>query len=183
LGGGDDTQDGINYMPNIPTEEVFTMPHRGRVDGTVTATKPLIYSGTMIDDFSITFKDGAVVDFKAGKGEETLRKMLETDEGAVRLGEVALVPNSSPISQMGALFYNTLFDENASCHLALGAAYHNTMKDGPFMSEEDYAAAGGNSSLIHTDFMMGSGEMSIDGVKADGSTEPIMRDGEWAFEA
>lgn len=182
LGGGDLTQDGLPYMPNIPTEEVFTMPHRARVDGTVTSTKPLIYSGTMIDDFSLTFKDGKVVDLKAGKGEETLRKMLETDEGAPRLGEIALVPHSSPISQMGALFYNTLFDENASCHIALGAAYHNTMENGPFMNEEDYAAAGGNSSLIHTDFMIGSGETSIDGVKADGSTEPVMRSGEWAFE-
>ncbi|MCA9913903.1 MAG: aminopeptidase [Anaerolineae bacterium] len=182
LGGGDKTQDGRLYMPNIPTEEVFTMPHRARVEGTVTATKPLIYSSTMIDDFSITFKDGKVVDLKAGKGEATLRKMLETDEGASRLGEVALVPNSSPISQMNVLFYTTLFDENASCHLALGAAYHNTMKNGPFMSEEDYEAAGGNSSLVHTDFMMGSGEMNIDGIKADGSQEPVMRNGEWVFD-
>ncbi len=183
LGGGDTTQDGRHYMPNIPTEEVFTMPHRLRVNGTVTSTKPLIYSSTMIDDFSLTFQEGKVVDLKAGKGEATLRKMIETDEGAARLGEVALVPNSSPISQMNVLFYNTLFDENASCHLALGAAYHNTMKDGPFMSEEDYEAAGGNSSLVHTDFMMGSAEMNIDGIRADGSREPVMRQGEWAFDA
>lgn len=182
LGGGDTTQDGRHYMPNIPTEEVFTMPHRARVDGTLTATKPLVYSGTMIDDFSLVFQEGKVVDVKAGKGEDTLRKMLEIDEGATHLGEVALVPHSSPISQLGTLFYNTLFDENASCHVALGAAYHNTMKNGPFMSEEDYEAAGGNSSLVHTDFMIGSGEMQIDGIKADGSSEPVMRDGEWAFD-
>lgn len=181
LGGGDKTQDGRLYMPNIPTEEVFTMPHRERVDGTVTATKPLNYGGAMIEDFSMTFKDGCVVDFKASSGEDVLREMLATDDGAKRLGEVALVPNSSPISQMGVLFYNTLYDENASCHIALGAAYHNTMENGPFMSEEDFAAAGGNSSLVHTDYMIGSGEMDIDGILADGSTEPVMRAGEWAF--
>ncbi|MCA9894144.1 MAG: aminopeptidase, partial [Anaerolineae bacterium] len=167
---------------NIPTEEVFTMPHRARVDGTLSATMPLVYSGTVIDDFSLTFKDGKVVDLRAKKGEATLRKIIETDEGASRLGEIALVPHSSPISQLGTLFYNTLFDENASCHVALGAAYHNTMENGPFMSESDYAAAGGNSSLVHTDFMVGSGDMQIDGIKADGSSEPVMRDGEWAFE-
>ncbi|MCB9458017.1 MAG: aminopeptidase [Anaerolineaceae bacterium] len=182
LGGGDHTQAGRPYMPNIPTEEVFTMPHRARVDGTLSATMPLVYSGTVIDDFSLTFKDGKVVDLRAKKGEATLRKIIETDEGASRLGEIALVPHSSPISQLGTLFYNTLFDENASCHVALGAAYHNTMENGPFMSESDYAAAGGNSSLVHTDFMVGSGDMQIDGIKADGSSEPVMRDGEWAFE-
>lgn len=182
LGGGDVTQDGRTYMPNIPTEEVFTMPHRDRVDGTVTASMPLNYGGALIEDFSMKFEGGKVVDFRAKRGEAVLRNMLDTDEGARRLGEVALVPHSSPISQMGVLFYNTLFDENASCHIALGNAYLNTMADGPFMSDEDFAAQGGNSSLVHTDFMIGSGAMDIDGIKADGSREPVMRSGEWAFE-
>lgn len=181
LGGGDTTQEGRHYIPNIPTEEVFTMPHRERVNGTVTATKPLNYGGALIENFSMTFKDGCVVDFKASAGEDVLREMLATDDGAKRLGEVALVPNSSPISQMNVLFYNTLYDENASCHIALGAAYHNTMENGPFMSEDDFEAAGGNSSLVHTDFMIGSGALDIDGVLADDSTEAIMRQGEWAF--
>lgn len=182
LGGGDDTQDGRRYMPNIPTEEVFSMPHRARVDGVVTATKPLNYGGSLIEDFSMTFKDGVVVDFSAKTGADVLREMLDTDDGARRLGEVALVPNSSPISQMGVLFYNTLYDENASCHIALGAAYHNTMENGPFMEEADFEAAGGNSSLVHTDFMIGSAETQIDGITQDGTSEPVMRDGEWAFD-
>jgi aminopeptidase len=135
----------------------------------------------LIEDFSLTFENGCVVKATAKKGEDTLKKMIATDEGAARLGEVALVPYSSPISESGIMFYNTLFDENAASHLALGRAYRFTIKDGPAMTQEEFAAAGGNFSLIHTDFMIGSQQMDIDGITRDGTTEPVMRKGEWAF--
>jgi aminopeptidase len=137
--------------------------------------------GTLIDEFSIRFENGRAVHISAKKGEEDLRKLIETDETAGRLGEVALVPNSSPISQSGILFYNTLFDENASCHIALGNAYRTSIKGGDEMTDEEFAAQGGNKSLIHTDFMVGSDKLDIDGICADGSVEPVMRAGEWAF--
>lgn len=173
---------GVPYVANLPTEEVFSMPHKDRADGTVTATLPLIHAGTIIEDFSVTFKQGRAVDFKAKKGAEVLKNLLETDEGARHLGEVALVPDSSPISQSRMMFYNTLFDENAACHLALGRAYRSTMKGGEQMSAEQFSAAGGNDSLIHEDFMIGSGKLDIDGLTKDGKTDPIMRKGEWVFE-
>lgn len=181
-GGFGQTPDGTPFTANIPTEEIFTLPHKDRVDGVVRATLPLNLRGTLVEDFWFRFEEGRVVEVHAEKGEEILRKLLETDEGAVRLGEVALVPQSSPIAQTGILFYNTLYDENASCHLALGRAYRTSLKGGEDMSPEEFAAAGGNDSLIHVDFMMGSEDMDIDGVLPDGSVEPVFRNGEWAFD-
>jgi aminopeptidase len=176
----------IPFVANIPTEEVYTMPHKDKTNGVVTASKPLSYGGgsgggLLIEDFSLTFENGRVAKATAKKGEDTLKKMLDTDEGARQLGEVALVPYSSPISASGIMFFNTLFDENAASHLALGRAYRFTMKDGPAMTPEEFAAAGGNFSLIHTDFMIGSPQMDIDGIIHDGTAEPVMRNGEWAF--
>jgi len=175
-------KNGITGIPNLPTEEVFTTPHKDRVNGTVTSTMPLNYLGALIEDFSLTFENGRAIKVTAKKGEETLRKLIETDEDACRLGEVALVPNSSPISQRGILFYNTLFDENASCHVALGNSYRDTIIGGEDMTEEEFNASGGNKSLVHTDFMIGSDQLDIDGVKADGSRVPLMRAGEWAID-
>lgn len=172
-------KNGITGIPNLPTEEVFTTPHKDKVDGTVTSTMPLNYSGVLIEDFSLTFENGRAVKVTAKKGEETLKKLIETDENAARLGECALVPNSSPISQRKILFYNTLFDENASCHIAIGNSYRDTIVGGEDMTEEEFAAAGGNKSLTHVDFMIGSDKLDIDGVKADGSRVPVFRKGEW----
>jgi aminopeptidase len=181
-GGSIVSQGGIRFTPNLPTEEVFTMPHRAHVDGVVTAARPLSYASTLIDDFSLTFKDGRIIDFKAGRGEAVLRDLIETDEGSHRLGEVALVPHSSPIAQSSLIFFNTLFDENAASHIAIGKAYQFTLQGGEGMSPQDFEAAGGNTSITHVDFMIGSGQMDIDGVCADGSLEPVMRQGEWAFD-
>ncbi|MEQ8676295.1 MAG: aminopeptidase [Aggregatilineales bacterium] len=181
LGGGATNKDDIFYLPNIPTEEVFCAPHREKAHGVVSSSMPLNYNGTLIENFSLTLEDGKVVKVTAEKGEVVLKKMIDTDEGAGHFGEVALVPHSSPISQSGRIFYNTLFDENASCHLALGRAYAINVAGGTKMSEEELTAAGLNTSLVHTDFMIGSGAMNIDGTTADGQTEPIMRNGEWAF--
>jgi aminopeptidase len=174
---------GVDFTANLPTEEVFSLPHREQIDGSVRASLPLPYSGAMIEDFSLTFEKGRVVNISARKGEEVLRKLIETDEGSASLGEVALVSNSSPIARRGHLFYDPLIDENASCHLALGRAYRFTLSDGEGLSDEEFQARGGNLSLAHVDFMIGSGEMDIDGIQADGSTEAIMRQGEWAFDA
>ena len=182
--GGEDTNAAGNlFVPNIPTEEVFTLPHCRRTDGMVTSTKPLNYGGTLIENFRLTFQEGRVVGVEAESGREILKKLVEMDDGAARLGEVALVPNSSPISKFGRLFYNTLFDENASNHVALGQAYNVCLENGETMSEVSFSEAGGNTSVTHVDFMIGSEEMDIDGVLADGSTEAVMRAGEWAFEA
>jgi aminopeptidase len=181
-GGGSTSQNGIFFVPNIPTEEVFTLPHKDQTEGVVSASKPLSVNGTLIDKFSLTFEAGRVVNAVAEKGEANLRRLLETDEGARRIGEVALVPDNSPISQSGLVFYNTLFDENASNHIALGNAYPVSLEGGESMSAEAFAAAGGNQSLIHVDFMIGSGQMDVDGVAENGSVEPVMRDGNWAFD-
>ncbi len=175
------SQTGIPFTANIPTEEVFTLPDKRYTEGTVRSARPLVYSGSVIDNFNLTFKEGKVVDFSAEQGESTLKKMLSTDEGANMLGEVALVPNSSPISQSGLLFYNTLLDENASCHLALGSAYRFSLDGGEKLSLEDFGAQGGNSSLVHSDFMIGSGELNIDGVLENGDVDPVLKAGEWAF--
>ena len=180
IGGAAPTGIGITNVANMPTEEVFTAPHRDRVDGTVRATMPLNVGGNLIEDFSLTFENGRVVDLKAGSGEAILRAQVEMDEGASRLGEVALVPHSSPISQSGVLFYNTLYDENASSHLAIGRAYRNCIAGCEEASEEEFAARGGNTSANHLDFMIGSAEIDIDGITADGEREPVMRGGEWA---
>jgi aminopeptidase len=174
---------GFASVVNIPTEETFTMPHREKVNGTVAATKPLNVRGMMfIDKFSVTFEDGKVVDAQAEVGEKHLLNLLENDEGARYLGEIALVPHSSPISQAGRLLYNTLYDENASCHIALGSAYRFSVEGGEAMSPEEFKTVGGNSSLIHTDFMIGSDQMDVDGITSEGETLPVMRKGEWAFE-
>lgn len=175
------SQNGIPFTANIPTEEVFTLPTKDQTSGTVRSTKPLNYGGSLIEGFSLTFEEGKVVDWTAEKGGKVLENMLEVDAGASQLGEVALVPHSSPISQSGLLFYNTLLDENASSHIALGSAYRFSLEGGETMSEEDFASRGGNASKIHVDFMIGSGEMDVDGVTAGGKREPVMRGGEWAF--
>lgn len=180
-GGSAVSQEGITFNPNMPTEEVFCMPHKYEVDGVVSSTMPLNYGGSLIDNFSLTFEKGKVVDFKAETGEDALRHLLDTDEGARRLGEVALVPDESPISKSGLIFYNTLFDENASCHIALGKAYPTNIKDGSSMSKEELDQHGVNDSLTHVDFMIGSKELDIDGVKEDGSTEAVFRKGTWAL--
>ena len=183
LGGSETAKNGITCNPNIPTEEVFTTPHRLHVDGTVRSTKPLSYQGTLIQDMAVRFEDGAIVDAKARTGQEVLQKVLGTDDGARRLGEVALVPNSSPISASGLLFFNTLFDENAASHIALGQAYRTCLEGGTTASEAELAERGANSSLIHIDWMIGSGEIDVDGIDADGNAEPVMRKGEWASAA
>jgi aminopeptidase len=179
-GGATVSKNGVLCNPNIPTEEVFTTPHARRVEGFVSSTKPLSHQGTLIDNIQVRFEGGRIVEAKASKGEAVLKKVLETDEGASRLGEVALVPHSSPISASGLLFYNTLFDENAACHIALGQCYSKCFVDGASLSQEEIAAKGGNSSLIHIDWMIGSGQIDIDGIKPDGSRVPVMRKGEWA---
>jgi aminopeptidase len=174
-------ENGIEFTANMPTEEVFTMPHKDRVDGKVSTSLPFVVAGNIVEDFTLVFENGKITNFNAKTGEETLKKLLETDDGARHLGEVALVPHSSPISQRGHLFYNTLLDENAASHLAIGRAYRFTMNGGSEMTEEEFQANGGNFSLTHNDFMIGSDKMDIDGICEDGTREPIMRAGEWAF--
>jgi aminopeptidase len=178
-GGAAPAKNGIVCNPNIPTEEVFTTPHKDRVDGMVASTKPLSYMGTLIRDIRVRFESGRIVEATASAGEEVLRKVLDTDEGARRLGEVALVPYSSPISQSGLLFFNTLFDENAASHIALGQAYSECFVDGGKLGKDELAARGANTSLIHIDWMIGSAEVDVDGVTADGGAEPLMRRGDW----
>ncbi len=172
---------GISYIANLPTEEVFTLPHKDQAEGVVSSSKPLSYGGKLIDDFQLTFEQGRVVDLKAAKGEEILRNLVETDEGARHLGEAALVPHRSPISLSGLMFYNTLFDENAASHLALGRGLHFNIQDGEKLSAEEFETRGGNNSLVHVDFMIGSDRLDVDGVLDGGTTEPVMRQGEWAF--
>lgn len=179
-GAGSYNARGEEFMANMPTEEVFTAPDSRRVDGYVSSTKPLSYAGTIISGMKFTFKDGKVVDFSAEQGEEALKNLLAIDEGAKHLGEVALVPDPSPISQSGLIFYNTLFDENASNHLAFGSAYAFNLQGGTEMSEEELAAAGLNRSQTHVDFMVGSDKMNIDGIKEDGTIVPVFRNGDWA---
>ena len=179
LGGGTVAGNGRPCIPNMPTEEVFTTPHKDRVDGTVRSSKPLSHQGTLIEDIRVRFEGGKIVEFSAAQGETVLRRLLETDEGARRLGEVALVPHSSPISKSGVLFWNTLFDENAASHIALGQAYSTCIQSGDTLTLSELAAKGANDSLIHVDWMIGSGEMNVDGVLADGKSEPLMRSGEW----
>ena len=180
-GGSDTDRDGVRFFPNIPTEEIFTMPHRDKAEGRVVASMPLSYQGNLIEGFEFTFKDGKVVDYKADKNQETLKNMVEMDEGATRLGEIAIVANSSPIGQMNTLFYNTLFDENASAHLALGKAYPKNMQGGDDLTVEELTAKGGNDSLIHVDFMFGTKDMSITGIKKDGTKVEFFKDGEFVI--
>ena len=175
--GAEYTAKRIRFVANMPTEEVYTLPRYDGVNGTVVSTKPLNYNGSLIEGIVLTFRDGEVVDYKAAKGQDKLRQLLSMDGGACRLGEVALVPYDSPISQSGILFYNTLFDENAACHLAFGKAYPTCLENGENMSPEELDAAGVNESLIHEDFMIGSADLEITGTTADGRELPIFRDG------
>ena len=182
VGGIVITQNGINFVPNIPTEEIFTLPNKNKTEGIVSSTKPLYYGGEIIEDFRLKFSEGRVIEVNAKKGRDFLLKTLDTDNGARYLGEIALVPHSSPISQSKLLFYNVLIDENAATHVALGKARKFNLVNGETMSDDDFTEVGGNQSLIHIDFMIGSGEMDIDGITEDGTAEAIIRKGEWAFE-
>ena len=179
VGGRSASSAGIRFAPNLPTEEVFTMPHKDRVDGVVRSTKPLSYGGTLIENFSLRFERGRVVEVKAEKNQGVLQRLVDMDAGAARLGEVALVSESSPVAKTGLLFYNTLFDENAASHIALGAAYKFTLQGGEAMSDEAFEQAGGNRSAAHVDFMIGSAELDVDGVLPSGASEPVLRKGEW----
>ncbi|NSL53248.1 aminopeptidase [Calidifontibacillus erzurumensis] len=172
---------GEEFIANMPTEEIFTSPDTRRLDGVVRSTKPLSYAGTLIEGIVVHFKDGKIVEVSAEKGDETIKKLVFENEGATGLGEVALVPDPSPISQSGIIFYNTLFDENASNHLAIGSAYPTTLQGGTKMSEEELREHGLNTSNVHVDFMIGSSEMNVDGIKGDGTVVPIFRNGDWAI--
>jgi len=178
-GGGTTAGNGVYCQPNIPTEECFTTPHKDRVNGTVKASKPLSHQGTLIENIAVRFEGGKIVEATATAGEDVLNRLISTDDGARRLGEVALVPHSSPIAQSGVLFWNTLFDENAASHIALGQAYSTCLIGGEKMGAEELAKRGANASLIHVDWMIGSGAMDVDGIAADGTAEPLMRKGEW----
>jgi aminopeptidase len=180
LGGGTTANNGNYCIPNMPTEEVFSAPHKDRAEGTITATKPLSHQGTMIEGIQVRFERGRIVEARATRGQEVLQKLIDTDDGARRLGEVALVPHSSPIAASGLVFFHTLFDENAASHIALGQAYSSCVRDGDKLSPEQLAAKGANDSLIHVDWMIGSAELDIDGITASGVAEPLMRKGEWA---
>ena len=180
-GGKEKTLQGRIFNPNIPTEEVFTSPKAGAAEGIVYSSKPLSYMGELIEDFSLRFENGSVVEVKAKKGEELLKKMVSMDEGAARLGECALIPYNSPINESGVLFYNTLFDENASCHFALGHGFNECLKGFEKLTDEECKAKGINDSMIHVDFMIGTKDMSIVGVKENGERVQIFKDGNWAF--
>lgn len=183
LGGGEETigERKVYFQPNIPSEECFTSPKKGRADGIVYATMPLCYNGNLIENFHIRFKDGKAVEWKAEKGEELLGRLLTMDEGASYIGEVAIVPNSSPIRQSGILFYSTLFDENATCHIAFGAGFDSTVRGYENMSKKECQEKGVNDSIIHIDFMVGSDTLSIVAETKDGRSVQIIKDGEWAF--
>lgn len=174
-------ENGAVFIANVPTEEVFTAPHRERVNGVVKGTKPYVYNGQLIEGFSVTFKDGVVVDYSAEKNAELLGQLLDSDEGARRIGEIALVPASSPINRSGLLFYNTLFDENAACHIAFGAGYPTTVKGGAAMTTEELLACGVNDSAIHEDVMVGAEDMTITGLTKSDETVTIFENGEWAI--
>ncbi|PSL25991.1 aminopeptidase [Planomicrobium soli] len=180
-GAGSVNEKGAAFMANMPTEEVFTVPHKTGVNGYVSSTKPLSYGGNIIDEFKITFENGRITDVTAAQGEEVLKQLVASDEGSHFLGEVALVPHQSPISASNILFYNTLFDENASNHFAIGSAYAFCLEGGKTMSTEELEKHGLNQSITHVDFMVGSDKMDIDGILEDGTREPIFRDGNWAF--
>ena len=180
-GGGGRALNGVFCNANIPTEEVFTAPHKDMVEGTARSSKPLSYQGSLIDGIRVRFERGRIVEMSAEKGEDAFRSLISTDEGAARLGEVALVPHSSPISRSGIIFNNTLFDENAASHIAVGQSYTENIRDGSKRSKEELAALGANASLVHVDWMIGSGELDVDGILHDGKAEALMRSGEWAI--
>jgi aminopeptidase len=173
------TRSGIPFAPNLPTEEVFTMPHKDHVSGIVRSSKPLSYAGTLIENFSMRFEGGRIVHVAAERGEAILKQLIDTDPGSARRGAVALLPDNSPVARSGVLFYNTLFDENAASHVALGSAYKFTVSGGETMSDDEFERIGGNRSATHVDFMIGSAELDIDGVLANGHSEPLMRSGDW----
>jgi aminopeptidase len=179
LGGATMSRNGVRCIPNMPTEEVFTTPHKDRVNGVVRATKPLSYQGALIENIAVRFENGRIVEAHATQGEAVLQSMISTDDGARRLGEVALVPHSSAVSASGILFWNTLFDENAASHIALGQAYSTCMENAEMSSPENLASRGANESLIHVDWMIGSGEIDVDGIDSNGNAEALMRRGEW----
>ncbi len=179
VGGWGRAKNGVQCSPNIPTEEIFTMPHRGRVDGVVRSTKPLSVRGQVVEGIEMHFKDGAVTSATAEKGGETIQRLIDTDEGGRRLGEVALVPNSSKVSESGVLFLNTLYDENAASHIAMGRCYSENLEGYDELSEEQRLERGANDSIIHVDWMIGSSEVDVDGLKPDGSVVPLMKSGEW----
>lgn len=181
LGGRKQNADGVWFVPNLPTEEVYTAPNRDAVEGKVSSTKPLSYAGQIVEDFTFEFAQGRVTRTAAARGAEALENLVRMDEGAAYLGEVALVPHRSPISDSGLLFFKTLFDENASCHLAVGGAYSSCIAGGPEMTPEELLAHGLNVSTAHTDFMVGSGELDIYGLDAEGREEPVFLKGAWAF--
>lgn len=181
LTGASKTPESVDFIANMPTEEVYTANLKTGVNGYVSNTKPLVFQGNIIDDFTLTFENGKIVKAEAKKGEELLKELIQTDEGAAYLGEVALVPHHSPISESNILFYNTLFDENASNHLAIGAAYGTCIEGGRNLTEDELKKKGLNVSIVHEDFMIGSDKMDIDGELADGTKEPIFRNGNWAF--
>ena len=178
--GAVNANNGAFYIPNMPTEEIFTSPIAGKCEGTLVAVKPLSWNSQLIEDFSITFENGRAVSCKAAKGQELLERMIHMDEGAAMLGEVALVPKESPVNQCGFLFYETLFDENACCHCALGMGFKEVLPDGDNLTVEQAQEQGINDSIIHVDFMVGADDLSIDGIRADGSVEAVFRNGTWA---
>lgn len=180
-GGSEFTKDSVEFIANMPTEEIFTTPKRDGINGVVYSTKPLNYGGNLINNFSFTFKDGKIIDFTAEEGFDSLKELLDTDDGARYLGEVALVPYDSPISNSNILFYNTLFDENASCHLAVGKAYPSCIKGGEDMNDEELLNASSNISLTHVDFMIGSKDLDILGITQDGKEIQVFKDGNFAF--
>jgi aminopeptidase len=180
-GGSGPNEEGVMFNANIPTEEVYTLPKKTGVNGTVSSTKPLNYGGNLINNFTLTFKDGKIVNIKAEEGQETLQHLVETDEGSHYLGEVALVAHDSPISNTNILFYNTLYDENASNHLAIGSAYTTNIERGTKMAKEELEEHGVNQSITHVDFMIGSAEMDIDGELEDGTKVALFRKGNWAI--
>lgn len=182
VGGSSLTPDKIAYMANIPTEEIFTAPHALRVDGYVRATKPLFHMGHILENFTLRFEKGQVVDFSCDRHSSVLEELLSLDEGACRLGEVAIVPNSTPISQSGILFYSTLFDENASCHFALGSSYSESIIDGAEMTKEERFKLGANYSMTHVDFMVGGPQLDVVGYRKDGTEVPVLHQGEWAVD-
>ena len=181
-GGSEVGGNGVRFFANMPTEEIFTMPDNRIAEGTLVSSMPLCHDGALIRDFSLTFHDGEVTGYSAAEGEDILKRIIETDVGAKRLGEVALVPYTSPISGMGYLFFDTLFDENASCHFALGSCYPTTVKGGAAMTEEELKAAGGNDSMTHVDFMVGTKDLTITGIKEDGSEVKVFENGDWCLD-
>ncbi|MHA2288306.1 MAG: aminopeptidase [Promethearchaeota archaeon] len=181
-GGSVKSKNGFNFQPNLPTEEIFTIPNKEEVNGVVKTTKPVLIQGQIIEDCIFKFTDGRIIEASARIGNDVIDKIINIDEGARKLGEIALVPHSSPISQIGLLFYNILIDENASNHIALGNAFRGSLKNGYTLSDEEFMTAGGNKSTLHLDLMIGSEKMNVEGVLTDDTTEPIMRNGEWAFE-